>query len=55
MTEEAPSTNPKTITTKEVKEFSAEEELENLKAENTTLKNETVKERKKIESITAIQ
>jgi hypothetical protein len=39
MTEE-PSTNPKTITTKEVKEFSAEEELENLKAENKKLKEE---------------
>ena len=35
MTEETPearSTNPKTITTKEVVEFSAEDELENLKA-----------------------
>ena len=31
-----PSKNPKTITTKEVVEFSAEEELENLKAENET-------------------
>ena len=40
MTEEAPSTNPKTITTKEVKEFSAEEQLENLKAENEKLKTE---------------
>ena len=42
MTEEAPepSTNPKTITTKEIKEFSAEEELENLKAENEKLKTE---------------
>ena len=42
MTEETPepSTNPKTITTKEVKEFSAEEELENLKAENEKLKTE---------------
>ena len=40
MAEEAPSTNPKTITTKEVKEFSAEEELENLKAENEKLKTE---------------
>ena len=39
MTEE-PTTNPKTITTKEVKEFSAEEELENLKAENEKLKTE---------------
>ena len=37
---EEPSTNPKTITTKEVKEFSAEEELENLKAENEKLKTE---------------
>ena len=36
MTEEAPSTNPKTITTKEVKEFSVEE----LKAENKKLKAE---------------
>jgi hypothetical protein len=35
-----PSTNPKTITTKEVKEFSAEEELEKLKAENEKLKTE---------------
>jgi len=35
-----PSINPKTITTKEVKEFSAEEELENLKAENEKLKTE---------------
>jgi len=40
MSEEAPSTNPKTITTKEVVEFSAEEELENLKAENEKLKTE---------------
>ena len=43
MTEEAPearSTNPKTITTKEVVEFSAEEQLENLKAENEKLKTE---------------
>ena len=42
MTEETPepSTNPKTITTKEVKEFSAEEELEKLKAENEKLKTE---------------
>ena len=40
MAEEAPSTNPKTITTKEVKGFSAEEELENLKAENEKLKTE---------------
>jgi len=35
-----PSTNPKTITTKEVVEFSAEDELENLKAENEKLKTE---------------
>ena len=35
-----PSTNPKTITTKEVVEFSAEEELENLKKENEKLKTE---------------
>ena len=35
-----PSTNPKTITTKEVVEFSAENELENLKAENEKLKTE---------------
>ena len=34
-----PSTNPKTITTKEVKEFSAED-MENLKAENEKLKME---------------
>ena len=40
MAEEAPGTNPKTITTKEVVEFSAEEELENLKAENEKLKTE---------------
>ena len=43
MAEETPevrSTNPKTITTKEVVEFSAEEELENLKAENEKLKTE---------------
>ena len=40
MSEEAPSTNPKTITTKEVVEFSAEDELENLKAENEKLKTE---------------
>jgi len=39
-TPEARSTNPKTITTKEVVEFSAEEELENLKAENEKLKTE---------------
>ena len=36
----APSTNPKTITTKEVKEFSAEDELTKLKAENEKLKIE---------------
>ncbi len=35
-----PSKNPKTIKTTEVKEFSAEEELENLKAENEKLKTE---------------
>ena len=35
-----PGTNPKTITTKEVVEFSAEDELENLKAENEKLKTE---------------
>tara|TARA_R110002020_G_scaffold102333_1_gene240400 strand:- start:564 stop:1268 length:705 start_codon:yes stop_codon:yes gene_type:complete len=35
-----PSVNPKTIKTTEVKEFSAEEELENLKAENEKLKTE---------------
>ena len=35
-----PSTNPKTITTKEVVEFSAEDELEKLKAENEKLKTE---------------
>ena len=35
-----PSTNPKTITTKEVKEFSAEDEIKNLKAENEKLKTE---------------
>jgi hypothetical protein len=42
MTEEVtePGKNPKTITTKEVKEFSAEEEVENLKAENEKLKTE---------------
>ena len=38
--ETEPGKNPKTITTKEVKEFSAEEELENLKAENEKLKTE---------------
>ena len=35
-----PTTNPKSIKTTEVKEFSAEEELENLKAENKKLKEE---------------
>ena len=42
MTEEVtePSVNPKSIKTTEVKEFSAEEELENLKAENEKLKTE---------------
>ena len=35
-----PSSNPKTIKTTEVKEFSAEEELENLKSENEKLKTE---------------
>jgi predicted RNase H-like nuclease (RuvC/YqgF family) len=35
-----PSTNPKTIKTTEVKEFSAEEQLESLKAENEKLKTE---------------
>ena len=42
MTEEVtePTTNPKSIKTTEVKEFSAEEELENLKAENEKLKTE---------------
>ena len=35
-----PSTNPKTIKTTEVVEFSAEEELKNLKAENEKLKTE---------------
>ena len=38
-----PSTNPKTITTKEVVEFSAEDELENLKAENEKLKMDLAK------------
>ena len=40
--EETPevSDKPKTIKTTEVKEFSAEEELENLKAENEKLKTE---------------
>jgi hypothetical protein len=40
MTEEAPTTNPKSIKTTEVKEFSAEDELETLKAENEKLKTE---------------
>ena len=42
MAEETPevSDKPKTIKTTEVKEFSAEEELENLKAENEKLKTE---------------
>jgi hypothetical protein len=35
-----PGKNPKTITTKEVVEFSAEEELETIKAENEKLKTE---------------
>jgi hypothetical protein len=35
-----PSTNPKSIKTTEVKEFSAEEQLEELKAENEKLKTE---------------
>ena len=35
-----PSVNPKSIKTTEVKEFSAEEQLENLKAENEKLKTE---------------
>jgi hypothetical protein len=35
-----PSTNPKTITTKEVVEFSAEDEIEKLKSENEKLKTE---------------
>ena len=39
MTEE-PTTNPKSIKTTEVKEFSIEEQLENLKAENEKLKTE---------------
>ena len=38
-----PSTNPKTITTKEVVEFSAEDELEILKAENEKLKMDLAK------------
>jgi len=42
MTEETvePSVNPKSIKTTEVKEFSTEEQLENLKAENEKLKTE---------------
>jgi hypothetical protein len=42
MSEEAaePSTNPKTIKTTEVVEFSAEDEIEKLKAENEKLKTE---------------
>ena len=39
-TEEAPTTNPKSIKTTEVKEFSAEDELKNLKSENEKLKTE---------------
>ena len=35
-----PSTNPKTIKTTEVKEFSADEEIEKLKSENEKLKTE---------------
>tara|TARA_R110000764_G_scaffold135887_2_gene223815 strand:+ start:796 stop:1497 length:702 start_codon:yes stop_codon:yes gene_type:complete len=35
-----PSTNPKSIKTTEVKEFSAEDELKNLKAENEKLKTD---------------
>jgi hypothetical protein len=35
-----PSSNPKTIKTTEVKEFSAEKELENLKSENEKLKTQ---------------
>ncbi len=38
-----PSVNPKTIKTTEVKEFSAEEELEKLKSENEKLKTELAK------------
>ena len=38
-----PSVNPKSIKTTEVKEFSVEEELENLKAENEKLKTELAK------------
>jgi hypothetical protein len=42
MTEEVtePTTNPKSIKTTEVKEFSAEDELETIKAENEKLKTE---------------
>jgi hypothetical protein len=40
MTEEAPTTNPKSIKTTEVKEFSIEEELETIKEENEKLKTE---------------
>ena len=41
MTEETePTTNPKSIKTTEVKEFSSEEEIETLKAENEKLKTE---------------
>jgi hypothetical protein len=40
---EEPSTNPKSIKTTEVVEFSAEEELENLKSENEKLKTELAK------------
>ena len=40
MATEEVSDKPKTITTKEVVEFSAEDELENLKAENEKLKTE---------------
>ena len=40
VTIEAPSVNPKTIKTTEIKEFSAEEELETLKEENEKLKTE---------------
>lgn len=45
MTEEVvePSTNPKTIKTTEVKEFSAEDELNKLKEENEKLKTELSK------------
>jgi len=40
---EEPSTNPKSIKTTEVVEFSAEEELEKLKSENEKLKTELAK------------